>query len=266
MRHVQAHHGEFTARAQHGVGRLGVACHVGFGTRAHIAGHGKGAAHHDHTADGHHRRRVALHGKCHIGKRAGCHIDQVGAVGARGVDQIVDRCVALGRRRAHRLVRRGGHACATDAIFAVDERRGCRRRIGFGRPQRTIGAQVHRHLGAAEQIEHRQAVVRRLLDAHVAKTRGDTDELHLGARDGIGERHRIVHAHIQIKDQLLCCHCSTPLLRLNRLNQTYAQLRRAWELTAERPGATPLPQMREHPRPYIQRAADPADGPPQARR
>ncbi len=39
------------------------------------------------------------------------------------------------------------------------------------------------------------------------------------ARDGIGQRHRIVHSHIQIKDQLLDCHCSTPLLRLYRLTK-----------------------------------------------
>ena len=85
--------------------------------------------------------------------------------------------------------------------------------------QRTVGTQVHRNLGATQQIEHRQAIVRRLLDAHVAKARGDADELHLGARDGIGQRHRIVNTHIQIKDQLLGCHCSTPLLRLYRLTK-----------------------------------------------
>ena len=268
VRHIQAHHGELAARAQHSVGSLGVARHVGLGARAHVAGHGKGAAHHDHAADRHHRRRIALQGKRQIGERAGRNVDQIGTIGTRGINQVIDRRIAVGRRRAHRLVRRGGHACAADAVLAVDKRGGRRRRVGFGRLHGTIGAQVHRHLGTTQQVEHRQAVVRRLLDAHVAKARGDADELHLGARDGVGKRHRIIHTHIQIKDQLLGCHCSTPLLRLhpNRLNQTCARLPHAWELIAERPGATPSPPRREHPPPCTQRAAGPPDEPPPTRR
>ena len=219
MRHVQTHHGELTARAQHRVGCLGVARHVGLGARAHVTGHGKGAAHHDHAADGHHRRRIALQGERQVGERASRYVDQIGTIGARGINQIIDRGVAVGRGRPHRLVGRRGHARAADAVLAVNERGGRRRRIGLSRLQRTVGTQVHRNLGATQQIEHRQAVVRRLLDAHVAKARGDAHELHLGARDGIGQRHRIVHTHIQIKDQLLDCHCSTPLLRLYRLTK-----------------------------------------------
>ena len=268
MRHVKTNHGEFAARAQHGVSGLGVARHVGLGTGAHVAGHGQGATHHHHAADRHHRRRVALKGERQVGERTGRHIDQVGTIGTRGINQVIDRRIAIGRRRAHRLVRRGGHACAADAVLAVDKRGGRRRRVGFGRLHGTIGAQVHRHLGTTQQVEHRQAVVRRLLDAHVAKARGDADELHLGARDGIGKRHRIIHTHIQIKDQLLGCHCSTPLLRLhpNRLNQTCARLPHAWELIAERPGATPSPPRRERPPPCTQRAAGPPGEPRQAHR
>ena len=69
-----------------------------------------------------------------------------------------------------------------DAVLAVNERGGRRRRIGLSRLQRTVGTQVHRNLGATQQIEHRQAIVRRLLDAHVTKARGDAHELHLGAQ------------------------------------------------------------------------------------
>lgn len=74
-----------------GVGSLGVACHVGLGARAHVAGHGKGAAHHDHAADGHHRRRIALQGKRQIGERASRNVDQIGAIGTRGINQVIDR-------------------------------------------------------------------------------------------------------------------------------------------------------------------------------
>ena len=219
MRHIQTHHSELAARTQHGIGRLGITCHVGLGARAHVSGHGQGAAHYHHAADRHHRRRIALQGKCQVGERTGRHVDQIGSIGARGINQVIDRRVTVGRRRPHRLVRRRGHARPANAVLAVDERGRRRRCIGLSRLHGTIGAQVYRNLGATQQIEHRQAVVRRLLDAHVAKARGDAHELHLGARDGIGQRHRIVHTHIQIKDQLLGCHCSTPLLRLYRLTK-----------------------------------------------
>ena len=86
MRHIQAHHGELAARAQHGIGRLGIACHVGLGARAHVAGHGQGAAHHHHAANRHHRRRIALQGKRQVGERAGRYVDQIGTIGARGID------------------------------------------------------------------------------------------------------------------------------------------------------------------------------------
>ena len=122
MRHIQTHHGELAARAQHGIGSLGVARHVGLGARAHVTGHGQGAAHHHHAADRHHRGRIALQGERQIGERAGRHIDQVGAIGARGIDQIIDRSVAVGRRCPHRLIGRRGHARTADAVLAVDER------------------------------------------------------------------------------------------------------------------------------------------------
>ena len=86
MRHVQAHHGELAARAQHGVGRLGITCHVGLGTRTHVTGHGQGTAHYHHAADRHHRRCVALQGKRQVGERAGRYVDQIGTIGARGID------------------------------------------------------------------------------------------------------------------------------------------------------------------------------------
>ena len=155
MRHVQTNHGELAARAQHGVSRLGIACHIGLGTRAHVAGHGQGAAHHDHAADRHHRRRIALKSKRQVGERAGRHVDQIGAIGTRGIDQIIDRSVTIGRRRPHRLVGRRRHARAADAVLAVDECGGRRRRIGLGRLDGSVGTQVHRHLGATQQVEHR---------------------------------------------------------------------------------------------------------------
>ena len=87
MRHIQPHHSELAARTQHGIGRLGVARHVGLGTGAHVSGHGKRTAHHDHATDRHHLRRIALQGKRQIGERAGRNVDQIGTIGTRGINQ-----------------------------------------------------------------------------------------------------------------------------------------------------------------------------------
>ena len=100
--------------------------------------------------------------------------------------------------------------------------------------------------------------MRRLLDAHVAKARGDADELHLGTRDDIGERHRIVHTHIRITSaSWLPLFYSPSPSHPNRQTKLCARLPHAWELIAERRCATPSLPRREHPRPCTQRAASP---------
>ena len=54
--------------------------------------------------------------------------------------------------------------------------------------ERTVGAPRHRDVGTADELEHAQRVVRRLVERLVAVDGGDAEQLHLRAREREEER------------------------------------------------------------------------------
>ena len=66
--------------------------------------------------------------------------------------------------------------------------------------ERPLGAGGDRHVGAADEREHPERVVRRLVERLVAVRRRDADELDLGAREREQERDRVVVPGIAVED------------------------------------------------------------------
>ncbi len=84
--------------------------------------------------------------------------------------------------------------------------------------ERPVGADRDRHVGAADEREHPERVVGRLLECLVAVRRRDADELELGTREREQQRDRVVVPGVAVEDDR-GCHQREYLVDLGRGRQ-----------------------------------------------
>ena len=149
-----------------------------------------GAAHQHDLANARDDLGLLDHGERQIGQRAE---RRQGNVAVRRHQSIDEKIHGVRRLQGHdRLGKRG----AGEAVGAMDTDR---RPQGFQDRTRTAG--MDGHMAASGDLADAQRIPRGKIERHVARHRGDGEQVEFRRGEGQQERHRVVLAGIAIDDQ-----------------------------------------------------------------
>ena len=179
----------FRPAAKHDARRLGIDPDVVFGRRRDVALAARRAAHDDAAADLAGKTGIARERQRDIGQRPERHQRQAGAFAGEAQDR-VDRMLALGRAT------RSGKAAIRKTIFAMKP-------MGVTmRPrERSGGAGKDGNLDPGD-FGGQKRVARSLIDADIARDRGQAQHAHVGRGKRHQDRDRVVGGGVGVDEEI----------------------------------------------------------------
>ena len=183
MRDVEADHRHVEPGREDALRSLGVGPDVELGRRRHVPLPDRAAHQHDPG-------RPDARGRARARRSSAGPTGTSTVSGADVLDEEVDR--VLVDRLARRAAAARARPCPLSPWTCVGD-------VGLAH-ERPVGAHRDRNVLAADEREHAERVVGRLLERLVAVHGGDADELDLGARQREQERDRVVVAGIAVED------------------------------------------------------------------
>ena len=170
-------------------GGLGVHADVPLRDRRRIAAVFECAAH-DHQPSQQSRQRGFLpQRQGQVGQWAGRHADQLAGMGVRGPDPCL-RGVVGGELAIRR--RQGGIAQTLRSVGVLGRAK--------RRAHRLFGTLRHRNALDPAQLQQAQVVLANLLHRNISRGGGDADQFGVGAGEQVRQRHRVVHARVDVSE------------------------------------------------------------------